>query len=811
MAVCVSRNYRKIRITQCMIKHNKNGYMIEHLYRYRFSTNTKEQQQVIEESHKIRIRTHTMPSYTESTEVSSNTNELLGYRHVIPRSMHDDLCNLESDTKDEQNLYPIPREIDKETIHSWISTILNSTKQNDIRGVKLIHFTVNSLNLSTVYPPLYHALIFGHGKLGDIDTMLKLYQVLLSHHKQQQSHDIPIITSNIITTVLNNLSIYRRSIDGINIFNEYLNLPGAQPDINTFCMILKHCSLIGNWSLSKQFFTKMYKEYNIKPNDLCFKYLLHTCLHCKPPKYRESLSILHGMKKDWNITPNAKHFALVIKILATPFAYIENPLSQDIMIQIDNNNDFELYKFKLLHGKLFDETNHKLSDIDLQRCLDLFNQMIDEYDITPTDSIFASVYYACARAQNLEMALKYRKYWKHKYPNVRPTAYSFEQLLRICTNIKSWDDALRIYKSTALINYDEQNDEEDNDGYLLCDYDGDSLSMQAYHKVQPVLAVFNQLLRCAKQDISRQIYDKLLTAEEAEIEILKRIKFIESQMYNFYFNPDNLTWIFLFQSSAIIQSKDLCNRFLKRLFQFSMKPFQQKNQRAFMNRGDDKDWYQQLGDVRYSIPNEFKDKDSTWDNCWDYYDVNKFECRFVVFKSMIEALFWTNQIEQALKLYHDFYFIKKKFTHWYVDGVSRNINIDFHSHDPASSVVALLYIFKYEFQYIYDNLLSVNDTNDVNDRLEMNNNGKLEFELNLKKINGGNNDTKGIKNLQIITGHGKGNKTGMSILRPWIKSWLLNECKPPIKSYIHPRNVGLLVLDSIDVLAYIDANCCKDH
>ena len=170
---------------------------------------------------------------------------------------------------------------------------------------------------------------------------------------------------------------------------------------------------------------------------------------------------------------------------------------------------------------------------------------------------------------------------------------------------------------------------------------------------------------------------------------------------------------------------------------------------------------------------------------------------------MIEALFWTNQIDKALELYHDFYFVKKKFTHWYSDDLSRYINIDFHSHDPASSVVALMYIFKYEFQYIYDNMLCVNDNNGG---LDMDINGKLEFELDLQRVNKGKNGNKGLRNLQIITGHGKGNKTGMSILRPWIKSWLLNECKPPIKSYIHPRNVGLLVLDSNDVFAYINAN-----
>ena len=796
---CATRNYQKVRF----VKHIKYCSQQYNMLQMQFCSQMQ--------CESIRVRTHTFASYTENTARSSSMSKSM--RYVIPGSIHEDLINIKCDT--EQSKYPIPNEIDKDTIHSWISAILKSTKEGNIHGVKLIYTTVNSLNLSTIYPPIYHALIFGHGKLGDIQTMLDLYDVLLTHHKKawksfNDNNDkfIPILTSNIITTVLNNLAMYRRTFEAFKIFDEFLNLCSSdlnKPDINNFCMILKHCSLIGNWSLSKEYFNKMYNKYNISPNDLCFKFILQTCTHCNPPKYVESLSILHSMEKDWNIKPNVHHFSAVIKTLATPWEYIKNPLSQDISLQIDTNNDFKLYKFKLLHGKLFD--NILLSDVDLQKCIDLFHEMTDKYNIIPNDKIFGQIYFACNQSQNLEMALKFRKYWKHKFPNIRPQSYSFGQLLSICANIGSWDDALKIYKTTALTEICSDNHDKHENNHMLYSYDGDSLILESYHKVQPGQYVFNKLLQCANRDISKQIYhgnfdnnnndNNNNKMEEAEIIFLKRIKYIESQMYHFKYNPDYMTWIFLFESASIIQSKSLCNRFLKRFFQFTMKPFQQKHIRSFMNRGDDQDWYKQLGDNKM-IPNEFNDNNNNnndnWDNCWDYYDINKFDCRIDVFRSMIRALYFTDQIDVALKLYHDFYFIKKKFTHWYIHKDTNEINIDFHDYDPATSVIALMYIFKYEFENIY-----YNHNQSIINQLE---DDKLEINVKLNN----NGKSKKIKNLKIVTGKGIGNRNGTSILRPWIRLWLINECKPSIKSYIHPRNVGLLVLDSNDVINHISCN-----
>eukprot|EP01084_Bolivina_argentea_P275916 470646_1 len=550
----------------------------------------------------IRIRTQTNSAYAE--QVNRQIKVSASKRHSIPAAIHIDVINLKSNT--EHNKYPIPKEIDKDTLLSWICAIIKSTQAGDIRAVKLIHSTIESLHLSIIYPPIYHALIYGHGKLGNIDTMLQLYEILIDDHKKQSDcNKLPIISSEIISTILNCLALHRRSIEAIKIFDKYLCMNDCKPQVDAFCMIFRHCALTANLELSGNYFVKMYKDFNIEPNSLCFKYILETCSYCKPPKYEEAISMLHSMKTHWNIEPNISHFTAVIHTLATPYALIENPLSQDVAVKTENNNNFEIYKFKLLHGRLFDNiynnnnnnnnSNNKLSDSDLQRCLDLFDKMTDEYNIIPNDKAFGILFYAMDKANNLEMALKYRQYWKHKFPHVRQQAYSFIKLLSICSNINSWNDAIDIYKNTALTGTSYSN------GMNCYIYDNDYLlQFQAYHKVQPEISVFNQLLRCAKNDISRQIFKGILDSKQADKIILERIKYIESQMYHFRWTPNDMTWIFLLQSAAIVQSNDLCNRFLKRMFQFFMKPYQQKYSQSFMNWGDNDKFYQDVG-----IPNEF--------------------------------------------------------------------------------------------------------------------------------------------------------------------------------------------------------------
>ena len=190
--------------------------------------------------------------------------------------------------------------------------------------------------------------------------------------------------------------------------------------------------------------------------------------------------------------------------------------------------------------------------------------------------------------------------------------------------------------------------------------------------------------------------------------------------------------------------------------------------------------------------------------------MNTFGCGHQEFQAIIDALYWTNQIDKALMFYHDFYFKKKKITHWHCNNnrQDQDIHIDFHEYNASSSVIALLYIFQNEFENVYHNLLCHDnlsnrlENKDIEHKLEMN------IELNNDMTHNIKNMKKG-RNLKIITGKGTGNREGTSILRPWIRCWLLNECKPAIKSYIHPRNVGVLVLDSNDVLHYIQANKLK--
>ena len=567
----------------------------------------------------------------------------------------------------------------------------------------------------------------------------------------------------------------------------------------------------------------MVGDYGLRPTSLCFRYLLQTAAHCHPPKWEEALSILRKMERDWNITPNAAHFATVIHAVATRWAMVESPMSQDVMVQMDSGHHFEVYKKRLLHGALFENLSktQSVSDSDLQRVLDLFHEMTDEMGIVPNDRVFAELFYACDKARNLEMALRIRAFWKRQFPMIRQQALSLHKLIAICSTLCSWDDALSIYKSSVFVL--ESNDDHDPDDDALYSFDGDTLALSAAHKVQPEIGVLNQMLRCSMKDVSRQILDQELSEEEAVGVISERVHFVENEMMKFQFAPNDMTWAFLFQTAAIVNSKALCDRFLKRFFQFQRK----QNQRSY----------------RVDL-----ERDSSSD-CWDIYDCDSIEIRPVVRNAMMSALYWTDQMDKAMRVYHDYYAVKQRFTHWFAPkNEPERLMLDFHGFDPAVAVVALRYVFENEFENVFARLLRVDDDGDslrTDKRLSLwlddgeQIEGQLEgdimvddddgehddddigfdhkfdsekLEMTVPLCSGNDIDEKQRgRNLMIVTGRGKGNEKGISVLRPWLKLWLQSEADPPIRSHIHPRNVGILVVDSSDVLNHIAANKQKSN
>ena len=706
------------------------------------------------EEQSIRIRRHNLTS--DKKQMSVN------YRGgTIPSPIMEDLINLESEVAESSDT--IPPQIDRETVRSWISTIIRSTQCGDIRAVKLIHGTVESLSLSFVYFPIYHALIFGYGKLGDIDSMLNLYHFL----KQQSQTQI---SASLMATILSGLAMHNRSLEAAEIFDDFLS-NGNAPNIDCFAMMLKICAFAKDWSLCRFYFTAMVREHNIFPNALCFKYLLSATAYCRPPKYEEALSILHEMANEWKIQPNTAHFAAVIHCLSTKHNLIKNDQLFETE-QIAKSKKFAKYKFALLHNRLFEES--VLSEADLQRILDLFERMIEEYAVTPNDKVFGELFYAMANAKNLEIALKFLRFWRSEYPQVRQQSFSFKKLLSICSSIKSWDDAMTVYRQIAL-----------DDAQSI---DSDQIS-HFFHKVQPEISCFNQLLRCNKLDISRQIYSNALSQSEAEELCLKRIEFVQSQMYNFKYSPSEFSWLLLFRTAAMIQSKNLCDRFLKKYFLFSLKTkHKSKAIRSFMNWGNDRSHFAKLGDSEIACSDS-----ENFSDCWNYFDLSTFDCSFSVFLAILNALYWTNQIEEALRFYHFYYFERKKFTHWHIGDDCEHLKdscVDFHEFDAASSSIAFLYILHNEMDAVYRS----------NDRIVIG--SKMENNVKLTKTQSANT----LPSIRIICGKGAGNALGKSVLRPWISLWLQNELNPPIKSYVHPRNVGVLVLDSNDIRKYLDVN-----
>jgi len=332
----------------------------------------------------------------------------------------------------------------------------------------------------------------------------------------------------LIATILSGLAMHNRSLEAFELFDDFCSNSNAHnlPNIDCFAMMLKICAYSHDWQRCKEYFVLMTREWKIRPNSLCFKYLLSTTAYCRPPRYEEAMSILFEMKTQWKISPNSAHFGAVIHCLATRYNLIKHPLSERC-------HNFNKYKFKLLHSRLFDESDNVLSDFDLQKILNLFDQMIEEYEVVPNDKVFGELFYAMSNAKNLKMARKYLKFWRTEYPQVRQQSFSFMKLLSICSRIQSWDDAMSIYEQIALpLSIDDVN----------C----------FFHKVQPEIGCFNQLLRCNKLDISRQIFENGMSASEAEKLCLQRLEFVQSQMFHFKYSPNEFSWLLLFTPSKML-------------------------------------------------------------------------------------------------------------------------------------------------------------------------------------------------------------------------------------------------------------------
>jgi len=787
---------------------------------------------------KIHIKTHVCAS--SGYRQRDITTVFESKRLNIPNPFYADLVSLHCDAgaqeeeDSEAATHPLPKELDKDTVTSWIVCINKSTRERDIRAVKLVHDRLRALNVSSVYPPLYHALMFGYGRLGDIRCMLQLYRTLLREHEQHSTPQRVIVSARIMTTLLSCLSLFNRNQEAFSIFDAYLQLAHVRPDIHNFCVIMKHCSRAQEWSRCQSYFHSMVHVHGIAANDYVFRFMLEVCAYCRPPKYEEAWSMLQRMRSDYELAPNAQHVSIVIHTLATPYAFTRNAAAQDLALHVENFGDFAAYKQKVLHLRLFDSvlqqrSAHRLSDSDLQRCLNVFHEYVDEHGMLPNDRLFAQIFYACDKARDLDMALKFRTYWKRKFPHIRQQSYSFNKLLAICCSVASWDDALQIYRHTALFDDDDNDDDGKNDAgnddgtpppssssSSLYSLDGDALSCEAYHKVLPTSDVLNSLLRCAKCDISRQLYDGLIDSEQAEHELLRRIHYVQSQMYHFNVSPTQKTWILLFQCAATLRSKRLCNRFLTRFFQCHAKNYHKKQKMHFTNYGEHEQWYNDA--IVKRIPDAWRtngnpnatheEEEETWHDCWDLYDAHTFECDQAMFQHILSMLYWSDQTERALEFYHDIYGKKGLYPHWLstrgTPTEDAQIMLDFHSFDPAVCVVALLYVFRYEFEHIYHEFLTKKDPlSEV-----MATSDQIEIELPMDETVSVDraSETRKATDLAVMTGVGKNNHAGIALLRPWIVAWLSNECQPAIKSYVHPRNHGILYLDSTDILNWIRAN-----
>ena len=785
-------------------------------------------------------------------------------RYGLPGPMHHDLVNLRSEA--EHSTHALPRGLDKETVASWIGAILKGTKEGDLRAVRLVRSAMmdRQRESEVPYPPLYEALMFGAGKLGDIESMLSLWRSLWRHHVAAVTVTAAdadgggagaggrgLVSSSTISLVLECLCSHRRWLEAERLMAAWLSMADGvaavnsvepRPDGNCFAAMLKHCTWTRDWKRSELYFRTMVGRYGLRPTSLCFRYLLQTAAHCHPPKWEEALSMLRSMERDWNIAPNAAHFATVIHAVATRWAVVESPLSQDAVVQMDSGHHFEIYKKRLLHGRLFEGGSSSASRSsstteDVERALDLFHAMTEEMGIVPNDRVFAELFRACDGARNLEMALRIRSFWRLRFPMIRQQALSLHRLVAICSTLCSWRDALAIYKEAVFVDEGDRSHslrvrpraDIDSGHDALYSFDGDALSLSAAHKVQPEMGVLNQMLRCSMKDVSRRILEHGLTEEAAPKVLAERAHFVESEMRKFQFAPNDMTWAFLLQSAAIAASKPMLRRVLRNYFEFQTPPNRRKK-----------------SSNRRQITAQMDTANETTD-CWRCYEANRdrIEMRPAVRNTAIAALYWTQQMDRALMLYHEHYAVRQRFTHWFAPKMRaepepqpepERIMLDFHGFDPAVSVVALRYVLENEFEAVHRHLLSGqhrdggrggaaavdDDGHDDGD----NGHGidhqfdadKLEMTLSLRTDDDGDDDggvgvksrsAKRGRNLLIVTGRGKGNERGTSVLRPWIKLWLQNEADPPIRSHIDPRNAGILVVDSGDILKHIEANRTK--
>ena len=506
--------------------------------------------------------------------------------------------------------------------------------------------------------------------------------------------------------------------------------------------------------------------------------------------------------------------------------------------------------------------------------------MIDKYNIMPNDRLFENIFYACEQANNIDKALEIRQRWKHEWINVRQQSPSLTRLLKICSKLRDWQQCINIYQSCVLSKNDGYTSDPKNNPN---DLNASIIHQESTHKVLPTIAIFNQLIRCAARDMSKK-YLQLIenychnddnkkenfflsqknleniekyseNSENSgnfrrekcklENELIARIEFIESEMIRFRFGPVDGTWLFLFYCGAITQSKLFVNRIINQYVVYLISKFHFKVDKKEI--ADNENFWKSI----LFLNNE--NENSSSNSYLHKRDEIITQISFALLERIIVALYFSNQINDALKLYHIFYKEYGLFTHWFVqdklkkqqkqqkqqqhhsnnkkDKDKKNnygnddsiIAIDFHESGTILAAIAVKYAIENEFQIITDSfnfkLPKMNHNNDdgninndtgedekVDDELE------LELALDLenyqeKNLNGNENEmrsNKKVRDLLVITGRGLGSKSGKCVLQPWLKLFLLNKFNPPIKSYTHPRNQGILIVDANDIQNYLN-------
>lgn len=676
----------------------------------------------------FKIRNITIPEYEDQIKNDIHTNPI---QSTIPNSMRHDLYSIINDTDYIENTDH--QTIDKETTISWLTQIYYAVENRKLSTIESIykHYRKEIKDPQNINLSIHHSFIFAFGKLGDIQKMLHLYQEIQS-----------FITTDILTTILNCLCLHSRFIQVFEIFDEHLNNE-FKPNIDNFSMIFKACVTKKDYILCEKYFQSLL-NHNLHPNSLCFRYILQCCSVCRPPKYEQCLNIWQSMDKEYNIQPTAIHISFVITCLSIPYKYYPNMNYVNIPLQTYE----EIYRHILYHQPIgYSSAIHpKLSRYDLQECLNIFYEYLQPMkdgvkEQLPNEELFSAIFFACEQAEDLSTALDIQQYWKKEYPNIRPQSISFSKLLGICSAIHSWKDCHRLYCDSCMLKSD------------MLSYD--SIELQAYHKILPTISVFNQMLKCVHRELSFKIFYNMTFDVECNEEndnltleniLENRIKFIESEMKRNQTNPTELTWVFLLECSTITQSKEFLSKILEQLVKYYLCHMRDIKKKDIL--------YQKI------------------DGNDIFMNIKYIECRFRLFSKIIDALFFTHQIQYALEFYHEYYKNKQLFTHWYsmkgsVDDYSSVVCLDFHSYTPALAAVAIRYVFEYE----------------IGDWKEMEEDCNGENELQL----------------QILTGRGTGSQSGIAMLQPWLIAYLKNEFEPSINVYIHPKNQAVIILDHIAI------------